>query len=431
MSDEHPDEIDDDSTYTPEVRALIRRAAEADLPVLITGRRGSGKDHVARSIHSLSRRANAPFVTVNLAAVPPSLMLPELFGNTPDAFTGARSRTGLVELAGGGTLYLDGVDETGLELHPVLLHLLDSLRFRRLGEDQERSTDVRFIGSALHPQSMNQGLRSRFALEIHLPSLRDRKEDLPKFIDKIARRLGLQVAFSKDALEELKRYDFPGDYRDLVNIIRGAALSAAGGVVTREALPKRVTEPTSSTRLQEASAAQLDVLRKELLNLRRTALLADPIWQGRNFPTEGDYCFVLMAFADTLDLQDVYAKHVKVVIEARCGLRCERADDIYGISGVMQSVWEGINRARLVIADLTARNPNVFYELGIAHTLGKPVIMITQSMDFVPFDLRHLRCLVYEYKPGRIETFEAALEKTVRTVLSSTPPGARMELRIE
>jgi len=86
----------------------------------------------------------------------------------------------------------------------------------------------------------------------------------------------------------------------------------------------------------------------------------------------------------------------------------------------MQSVWEGINRARLIIADLTGRNPNVFYELGIAHTLGKPVIMLTQSMDYVPFDLRHLRCIVYQYKPGSIEKFESALKRTVRRVLSSS-----------
>jgi hypothetical protein len=85
----------------------------------------------------------------------------------------------------------------------------------------------------------------------------------------------------------------------------------------------------------------------------------------------------------------------------------------------MQSVWESISKASIIIADLTNRNPNVFYELGIAHTLGKPVIMITQSMEFVPFDLRHLRCILYEYKPKSIKKFELILEKTIRAVLSS------------
>jgi hypothetical protein len=127
-----------------------------------------------------------------------------------------------------------------------------------------------------------------------------------------------------------------------------------------------------------------------------------------------------MPFADTSDVQKVYRDHVKPVLESVCGLRCERADDIYDINGVMQSVWEGINRARLVVADLTGKNPNVFYELGIAHTLGKPVIILTQSMEFVPFDLRHLRCIVYEYKPRSITKLETALENTVKRVLSGS-----------
>jgi hypothetical protein len=127
-----------------------------------------------------------------------------------------------------------------------------------------------------------------------------------------------------------------------------------------------------------------------------------------------------MPFSSVNDIQSVYENHVRQVVEQKCALRCERADDIHDISGIMQSVWESINRARLIVAEMTGRNPNVFYELGIAHTLGKQVIMITQSMDFVPFDLKHLRCIVYEYKPGQIQTFEANLEKTIKAVLSST-----------
>ena len=174
-----------------------------------------------------------------------------------------------------------------------------------------------------------------------------------------------------------------------------------------------------------SSRSEIAALRREIEYLHRNSIVATPIWEGRAFPTEAEYCFVLMPFSETMDVQNVYGDHVKRVIEKRCGLRCERADDIYDISGVMQSVWEGINRARLIVADLTDRNPNVFYELGIEHTLGKPVVMITQSMDYVPFDLRHLRCIVYEYKPSAIRSFEAALERTVRAVLlgNQTPPS--------
>lgn len=126
-----------------------------------------------------------------------------------------------------------------------------------------------------------------------------------------------------------------------------------------------------------------------------------------------------MPFSEQQDLQTVYREHIAAVVK-RIGFRAVRADDIYDISGVMQSVWEGINKARFIIADVTSSNPNVFYELGIAHTLGKPVIMLTQSMDYVPFDLRHRRCIVYDYKPKAIDRFERALEKTIRTVISST-----------
>jgi len=143
-----------------------------------------------------------------------------------------------------------------------------------------------------------------------------------------------------------------------------------------------------------------------------------PLWGDSQVDVEDDYCFVLMPFGEDLDLQKVYRNHVKPVVETRCSLRCERADDIYDIAGVMQSVWDGINRARVVVAELTGRNPNVFYELGVAHTLGKPVVMLSQSIDDVPSDLRHLRCILYRYRPDAIGSFENALEKTIKSVLA-------------
>ena len=125
-----------------------------------------------------------------------------------------------------------------------------------------------------------------------------------------------------------------------------------------------------------------------------------------------------MPFGDESDVQLVYRNHVKPVIEQKCQLRCERADDIYDVSGIMQSVWEGINRAGVVVAELTGRNPNVFYELGVAHTLGRPVIMLSQDIEDVPSDLRHLRCILYRYKPDVIGAFETTLEKTLKSVLA-------------
>jgi nucleoside 2-deoxyribosyltransferase len=104
----------------------------------------------------------------------------------------------------------------------------------------------------------------------------------------------------------------------------------------------------------------------------------------------------------------------------KCGLKCERADDFFGTDRIMQSIRENINRARLIVAEITGRRANVLYELGIAHTLEKPVIMITQSKNDIPFDLIHLRYIVYKYKPQKIDKFEGNLERTIRIVLDST-----------
>ena len=102
------------------------------------------------------------------------------------------------------------------------------------------------------------------------------------------------------------------------------------------------------------------------------------------------------------------------------GLTCERADDIYGTQGLMQGIWERINQSRVIVAEMTGRNPNVLYELGIAHTLGKPVVMVTQSIDYVPSDLRHLRCIIYDYKPHSIGPFRDAFVRTLSTAVDSS-----------
>ena len=120
--------------------------------------------------------------------------------------------------------------------------------------------------------------------------------------------------------------------------------------------------------------------------------------------------FVLMPFAT--NLKPVYDDHIKNVV-TQLGLQVGRADDFFLHGSIISDVWSAINAARIIIADCTGRNPNVFYEIGIAHTLGKDTILITQSIDDVPFDLRHLRVLVYEYTPRKIKEFENALSKTI------------------
>lgn len=141
----------------------------------------------------------------------------------------------------------------------------------------------------------------------------------------------------------------------------------------------------------------------------------DPIFSKRKFIAKSNLCFVLMPFK--ADLQPVYSDHIKKVLEA-LDMTCRRADDIFSNSAIMEDIWENINQARIIIADLTEKNPNVFYEVGLAHVIGKPVVLITQLIDDIPFDLRHLRNIVYEYTPRGMNQFEANLKNTVQFLLS-------------
>lgn len=223
---------------------------------------------------------------------------------------------------------------------------------------------------------------------------------------------------TEDAKRALMQYTWPGNIRELQNVISKAVLLSKSSDIDSRTLSIPFTSAPHILTTHPSEAQQLAKIQLEFEMFRKISIIASPIWEGRHFAKENDLCFVLMPFAHERDLQSVYNQHIKPVV-SQAGFRCVRADDINDISGVMQSVWESINRARLIIADLTNRNPNVFYELGIAHTLGKPVIIITQSMDFIPLDLRHLRCIIYEFNPNTIKKFEETLVKTINTVLES------------
>lgn len=149
----------------------------------------------------------------------------------------------------------------------------------------------------------------------------------------------------------------------------------------------------------------------------------DPIFSKRTFRMESDLCFVLMPFRD--ELEAVYSDHIRKVSRS-VGLRCKRADDIFSNTTIIEDIWDYINRARIIIADLTGKNPNVFYEVGLAHVLGKHVVLVTQSIDDIPFDLRHLRNIVYEYTPRGMQKFEESLQKTLEFILAQ--PQTSVEL---
>ena len=138
------------------------------------------------------------------------------------------------------------------------------------------------------------------------------------------------------------------------------------------------------------------------------------IFGGGTFTLDPQLCFVLMPFAG--QFKPIYDDHIKPIV-LKAGLQCERADDIRGTNLITWDIWERINRARFLIAELTDRNPNVFYELGLAHALSKDVILLTQSMEFVPFDLKILRCIPYEFTPRGTQSLEKALSATIECLM--------------
>ena len=173
-------------------------------------------------------------------------------------------------------------------------------------------------------------------------------------------------------------------------------------------------------REREAAVAQIAdrYIDEEIAIIERQERVVrlNPIFQGREFLMNEHLVFVLSPFEEPFDT--IYKDHIKPTVEGITGLGCLRADDIYDNRPIIEDIWRYTNEARILIAELTGRNPNVFYETGIAHTVGKEVILITQAMDDVPFDLKHLRCIAYEYTPRGIAALEQNLKNTILNVLA-------------
>lgn len=153
----------------------------------------------------------------------------------------------------------------------------------------------------------------------------------------------------------------------------------------------------------------------ELFKSKPTTVLAPLIIKPQNNQAK-PCCFIVMPFGDE-DLNVVYEDFVKPIAEAECGLICERGDDVFGSNVIMDDILTSIGHSDLVIADLTRKNANVFYEVGICHALGKPVLLLAQSIEDVPFDLRHRRVLLYEYTPRGCKRLESRLKENIENIL--------------
>ena len=247
---------------------MAARVAGVNTPVLITGESGTGKEMIARAIHQASQRKNESFVAVNCAALNQNLIESELFGHEKGAFTGAvRQRQGKLEAADRGTLFLDELGEINPEIQVKLLRFLQEGTFERVGSDAFLKADVRLVAATNREleKALDEGIfREDFyyrinVVNIHIPPLRSRKEDIRPLVDHFLKtheqRLGHKV-FARDALDALLRYDFPGNIRELQNIIERAMVLARSEVIGIEDLPVSVASriPPQAASLSEAAS---------------------------------------------------------------------------------------------------------------------------------------------------------------------------------
>jgi DNA-binding NtrC family response regulator len=238
------------------VAALVEKVAATDATVLVRGPSGTGKEVVARSLHANSPRRDRPLVTVNCAALQENLLESELFGHEKGAFTGAvQAKPGLIEVAEGGTLFIDEVGEMAVGLQAKLLRVLEDGHYRRVGSTQEGRADVRVVAAT--NRSLEDEMRAgRFredlyyrlnVITVNLPPLRDRREDIPELVEHFltTRQVGpSRFRVHPDALAALVRYDWPGNVRELANVLERAQILAEGGCITPDDLPDNlVTGP--------------------------------------------------------------------------------------------------------------------------------------------------------------------------------------------
>lgn len=225
---------------------MLKKISPSDITVTIEGETGTGKELVARGIHSASQRARGPFVVIDCGSISRNLMESELFGHEKGAFTGAtQTHRGAFEVAHGGTIFIDEIGELGLEMQPKLLRVLEQREVRRVGGNEVFKVDVRVI-AATNKDLSSEVQKGRFredlfyrisVVRIHLPSLRERGEDIPVLAQQFARELsgpyggGGDMSVSAEALEILRHYHWPGNVRELKNIITRAMAMGNGKVL--------------------------------------------------------------------------------------------------------------------------------------------------------------------------------------------------------
>ena len=268
------EEIVGTSNSLRKVLAVAARVAPTDATVLITGETGSGKELIARAIHKNSRRSSRAFVSVNCAAIPPSLVASELFGHEKGAFTGAtQRRVGRFESANGGTIFLDEVGELSLEMQVALLRVLQEREIERVGSSQPMSVDVRVLAAT--NRDLRDGVAARTFREdlfyrlnvfpIHVPSLRERFDDIPLLVrylvERYAKKAGKRIpSIGHETLDLFQAYGWPGNVRELQNVVERAIILCDGDelVVDENWLMKEQSPLSGAVSPLTAAAAHLE-----------------------------------------------------------------------------------------------------------------------------------------------------------------------------
>jgi DNA-binding NtrC family response regulator len=255
-----------------EMMDQVKKVAVTDFPVLITGESGTGKELVARALHDASRVSGGPFVPVNCGALPESMIESELFGFEKGAFTGALSRKpGLLEITDRGTLFLDEIGDMPYPLQVKLLRVIETGNFFRLGGTRELSVNVRVLAATnkdlkaeAEAGNFRQDLFFRIAaLDIHIPSLRERVTDIPLLIDHFTRKYPMfkQKRFSAESLKRLMSYPWPGNVRELQNVVHRSLLLSKGDVIEPSDLPLDLSSEAGGTSIRLDDVEREHILR--------------------------------------------------------------------------------------------------------------------------------------------------------------------------
>jgi DNA-binding NtrC family response regulator len=272
-----------------ELTRRIQQASNCEANVLITGESGTGKEIIAREIHKASARNQAVFLPINCAAISESLLESELFGVEKGAYTGAEtSRAGLLESADQGTLFLDEIGDSTLSFQAKLLRVLQNREFNRVGSTEIRTTKARFICatnqnllSLIADQKFREDLYYRLnILPVHIKPLKQRQNEIPLFIDYFAEKYSKELSkeklmFDENCIKQLIHYDWPGNIRELENLIHQLSITAETGTITLKQLPSqflnKVARPSSATSLQALEKSHIEAVLKSTGNNKTEA----------------------------------------------------------------------------------------------------------------------------------------------------------------